>query len=76
MAIKSDREYRNFEMLERARQEGEEPSYLVEGYASTFDEYELMNFGDEVWRERIERNAFDEADLTDVVFLLDHTGRV
>lgn len=76
MAIKSDREYRNFEMLERTRQEGEEPSYLVEGYASTFDEYELMNFGDEVWRERIERNAFDEADLTDVVFLLDHTGRV
>lgn len=76
MAIKSDREYRNFEMLERSKQEGDEPSYLVEGYASTFDEYELMNFGDEIWRERIERNAFDEADLTDVVFLLDHTGRV
>lgn len=76
MPIKTDREYRNFNMLKRARPEGEEKNYIVEGYASTFDEYELYRFRDEVWRERIEPTAFDDADMDDVVFLLDHTGRV
>ena len=35
-----------------------------------------MDFGTEEWRERIEPKAFDEADMTDVVFLRDHEGRV
>ena len=80
MAIKNDREYRNFslEVMKRAKEEGseEESSYLVEGYASTFEEYELWRSGDEIIRERIEPTAFDDADMSDVVFLLDHTGRV
>lgn len=76
MPVKTDREYRNFEMLKRARGESEEKDYIVEGYASTFDEYELYSGKYEIWRERIEPTAFDEADMDDVVFLLDHTGRV
>lgn len=76
MAIKNDREYRSFDMLKRSKQEGEESSYLVEGYASTFEAYDLWETGDEIVRERIEPTAFDEADMSDVVFLLDHTGRV
>ena len=75
MPVKSDREYRNFEMLKRSQEEGEE-NYLVEGYASTFDEYTLYDWGEEKWTEQIDPRAFDEADLEDVVFLLDHTGRV
>lgn len=75
MPVKNDREYRNFEMLKRSQEEGEE-NYLVEGYASTFDEYTLYDWGDERWVEQIDPRAFDEADLEDVVFLLDHTGRV
>lgn len=75
MPVKNDREYRNFEMLKRSQEEGEE-NYLVEGYASTFDEYTLYDWGDEKWVEQIDPRAFDEADLEDVVFLLDHTGRV
>ena len=43
MPVKNDREYRNFEMLKRSAQEGEEKDYIVEGYASTFDEYTLFN---------------------------------
>ena len=74
--ISNEREYRSFNIEKRAKQDGDEPSYLVEGYASTFEEYTLYEGENYEWRERIEPTAFDEADMTDVVFLLDHTGRV
>ena len=70
MAIKKDREYRNagtFEALD---------DYIVEGYASTFDPYEMYEYEGVKYYERIDRNAFDGADMSDVVFLRDHTGRV
>lgn len=76
MPIKNDREYRSFEILKRAKEEREEDSFIVEGYASTFEEYELWEDDDMILRERIEPSAFDEADMSDVVFLLDHAGRV
>ena len=80
MAIKNDREYRNFASFDivemRAENEGETPSMIVEGYASTFETYDLFTFENEVYREKIERNAFDDADMSDVVFLRDHTGTV
>lgn len=76
--IKNDREYRYFDLnvMKRAKEEGDKPSFLVEGYASTFEAYTLGENEDYILRERIEPTAFDEADMTDVVFLLDHTGRV
>lgn len=76
MPIKNDREYRSFEILKRAKEEREEDSFIVEGYASTFEEYDLWEDDDMILRERIEPSAFDEADMSDVVFLLDHCGRV
>lgn len=77
MPIKNDREYRAFNIEKRAKSEGgDEPSFLVAGYASTFEEYTLGENAAEIYRERIEPTAFDEADMSDVVFLLDHTGRV
>lgn len=69
--IRNDREYRNFDLLKR-----EEENYIVEGYASTFEPYVLMQIDGEDFSERIDPHAFDDADMTDVVFLLDHTGRV
>ena len=74
--ISNEREYRSFNIEKRAKQDNDESDYIVEGYASTFEEYTLYESEDYIWRERIEPKAFDEADLTDVVFLLDHTGRV
>ena len=74
MPIKNDREYRAFNIEKREKnKEGDEPSYLVAGYASTFEEYTLWEGAGEIWRERIEPTAFDKADMSDVVFLLDHT---
>lgn len=74
MAIKSDREYRNVEL--RAFELKDE-DYIVEGYATTFDDpYVLWEDGKNVYYEQISRNAFDEADMSDVIFLYDHEGMV
>lgn len=77
MPIKNEREYRNLGKLEiRAAAEGD-PIENVVGYASTFDTYELFEEpGVGKVYERIDPRAFDGADLSDVVFLRDHTGRV
>ena len=69
-----DREFRNMEL--RIVKEGDEPSFFVEGYASTFEPYVLMTIDDIDYSERIEPTAFDEADMSDVVFRVDHQGRV
>lgn len=71
---KSEREYRS--MAIEIRQDGEGPSFLVEGYASTFAPYKLIEIDGEDYNERIEPNAFDDADMSDVVFRVDHEGPV
>lgn len=71
--MKQDREYRNMEL--RVLQT-EEPNYMVEGYASTYEAYKLLTIDGVDYFERIEPTAFDDADMTDVVFRVDHEGRV
>ena len=73
MPIKNDREYRNLGTFEIRE---DDDIKIVKGYASTFDTYELWNDCDLVLHERIARDAFEGADMTDVVFLRDHTGHV
>lgn len=74
--IRENREYRNFPMLE-VRKEGEnEPSFLVEGYASTFETYVLFEDEGIEYKERILPEAFDNCDMSDVIFLKDHEGTV
>ena len=65
------REYRSMELSMP-----DETEYRVEGYASTFEPYVLFSQDGIDYSERIEPTAFDEADLTDVVFRIDHTGPV
>lgn len=73
----NEREYRNFASFNvETRSEDNEEKKIVEGYASTFEEYVLRDFGDEIWTERIEPTAFDNTDFSDVVFLRDHEGTV
>ena len=74
--MKQDREYRSMELRIAKTEENEEKQYIVEGYASTFDPYVLLTVDGVDYKERIEPTAFDEADLTDVVFRIDHEGRV
>lgn len=70
-----EREYRSME-LRIVSTDGNEPSFFVEGYASTFQPYVLMSVDGVDYSERIEPTAFDGADLSDVVFRVDHAGRV
>lgn len=74
--MKQDREYRSMELQIEQREGGEEPSFLVRGYASTFEPYVLLTVDGIDYSERIEPTAFDEADLSDVVFRVDHEGPV
>lgn len=74
MAMKPDREYRNLPI--NFRSESEEDDYIVRGYASTFDRYDLFSDGDITIYEQIDRHAFDGADMSDVIFLLNHEGMV
>lgn len=71
-----EREYRSMEMRISPVEEGAEPSFFVEGYASTFEPYVLMTIDGVEYSERIEPTAFDNADMSDVVFRVDHQGRV
>lgn len=73
--MRREREFRNME-LRLIPSEGNEKSYFVEGYASTFEPYVLMTIDGVDYSERIEPTAFDNADLTDVVFRVDHEGAV
>ena len=75
MPIRENREYRTME-LRAVRTDGEENGYLVEGYAATFEPYVLLSIDGVDYSERIDPRAFDDADMSDVVFRVDHQGPV
>ena len=77
--ISKGREYRDLQ-LNIVEVESEEPSYRVEGYATTYNEPYLLYTipGDnpvEVY-EQVDRHAFDDTDMSDVIMQYDHQGRV
>ena len=79
MANKSEREYRTMQIGIEQRADGDTGTdeMIVTGYASTFDE-PYMLWGDsevEVW-EKVDRAAFDDTDMSDVIMQYDHVGRV
>ena len=76
MNKKPEREYRSMELRMVPVEEGAEPSFFVEGYASTFQPYTLMTVDDIDYKEQIMPDAFKDADMSDVVFRVDHTGPV
>ena len=71
MPVVDGREYRNYEMRFSALEPENEGDCIVEGYATTFDDpYELWPEHYEV----IDRHALDGADMSDVIFQLNHRG--
>lgn len=80
MAFKpEEREYRVMPvMVERAEVADRliDSDYYVEGYATTFsDPYFLFADDDKEVYEQIKREAFDDVDMGDVIFLHNHEGR-
>ena len=78
MPIKFDkREYRKIDAAELETRKGEDGARIVEGYATTFNmPYRLM--GDEkiTVNEQVDRDAFRDTDMTDVIMQYDHEGPV
>lgn len=71
--MNQNREYRTMVMnLPKSN----EHDYVVEGYASTTEPYALFEDEGVTYYERIEPTAFDNADMSDVVFRLEHEGAV
>ena len=79
MAIKNDREYRMIQLPEmqfRAVEDEEQP-FMVEGYATTYDDpYTLFEYDGIKYQEKISRDALAGADMGDVIFLYNHEGMV
>ena len=74
----NEREYRDFILAVVPTEEGEsEERMIVKGYASTFNQpYTLWEDDEFVIQEQVDSRAFDEADLSDVIFQYNHEGRV
>ena len=74
-------QYRDL-VLEVREDQAEEPEKIVEGYATTYNEpYYLYRVkADDGYtievREEVDRHAFDEADMSDVILQYNHEGRV
>ena len=69
--ITKDRDYRAFEVRAAEEQEG-----IVEGYAAVFEsETILYNWDGIDYKEVIDRNAFANAEMADVVMNFNHGGK-
>ena len=80
MPVVKEREYRELAqpLSVRKKEDSNEPSYMVEGYATTFDKpYVLFeDYDGTKYYEQIDRHALDNADMSDVIMQYDHSGRV
>lgn len=73
----NEREYRNLAGLTMsAQQKRFDTEFYVEGYAATFEPYAMCETDGIQYFEQIDRHAFDDADLSDIIMQYDHRGRV
>lgn len=71
------RQYRDIDMSRIERRAEDNGDMIVEGYATVFEQpYLLWKWSDyEVW-EVVDKEAFDETDMSDVIMQYNHEGRV
>ncbi len=71
------REYRKIDASLMETRKGDAGEMVVEGYATTFNmPYELWRDKEMTVNEQVDRHAFDETDMSDVIMQYDHEGRV
>ena len=79
--LEEGRQYRNIDVSSFERRAEGDNEKTVSGYATTFNQpYELYR---DVWdgivyivREQVDKDAFSETDMSDVIMQYDHEGRV
>lgn len=66
-----------YRALEVRAADTEEPTYNVEGFATTYDQpYILWHDDGFNVAEQVDRHAFEEAEMKDVIMQYDHSGKV
>ena len=70
--------FRNFQNFEiRAKEEKESDDMTIEGVACVFDtETTLFEWDGVEYKEKVDKDAFKDADVSDVIFNYNHGGRV
>lgn len=77
--INAGRQYRSMVLKaeEKTAEDEAEKTYIVDGYASTYNErYTLYELDEYRMEEQIDPHAFDNTDMSDVIMQFDHNGRV
>lgn len=73
----NEREYRDFTLAVVSDEAAEQEKKIVRGYASVFNHpYTLYEDRDMVIQEQVDENAFNDADMGDVILQYNHEGRV
>ena len=73
----NEREYRRIDVSGIETRKAEDGAMVVEGYATTYNQpYELWRDKEITVNEQVDRNAFAETDMSDVIMQYDHEGRV
>lgn len=77
MPVRDNREYRDIDVRNMEIRTLEDGQDVVEGYATTFgDPYLLWDDGEYRMWESVDRHAYDETDMSDVIMQYNHEGRV
>lgn len=76
MIPKEKLENRQFRQLQDIKFREQEENCIVNGYAAKWEPYVLYENREGVVKEKFSKSSFDGADLTDVIFLYDHKGKV
>ena len=75
--LKNERQIRALQVFAPApEQKRIDSNYYVEGYAARYEPYVLYELEDGPIYERFERGCFDNCDMSDIIFQLNHQGTV
>ena len=76
MIPKNKLDNRQFRKVQDFKPNENEEDFIVRGYAAKFEPYVLFENEEGEVREKFNKSSFDDTDLSDVIFLYDHTGKV
>ena len=74
--LKNERQIRALQTFTPVTNKRIDSNYYVEGYAARYEPYVLYETEDGPIYERFERGCFDNCDLSDVIYQLNHQGTV
>ena len=72
----NEREYRDIDLSGMELRTQDDGQMVVQGYATKWNEYLLWDDGEYRMYEQFDPHAFDNCDLSDIIFQLNHEGRV